>query len=49
MDARDAVVSDDRVNVEAGCFGLFALVGDRLIGGTDAGVQDRLHGSPFVP
>jgi hypothetical protein len=38
MDARHAIVSYDRVNVEAGCFGLFALMGDRLIGGTDAGV-----------
>jgi len=35
----------------SGCyfdFGLLALVSNRLIGGADAGVEDRLHGSPCV-
>src|SRR3954468_17368636 len=36
-------ISNDCVHPEACCFGLFALVGDRLVGGADAGIEDRLH------
>lgn len=43
MDARHVLVGNDHVDLETGCFGLFALMRDRLIGGADAGGQDRLH------
>ena len=49
MDARYALVGNDHIDPEAGCFGLFALMGDRLIGSADAGVQDRLHGIIICP
>jgi hypothetical protein len=49
MDAGHALVGNDRVDQEAGCFGLFALMSNRLISGADARVQDRLHRITICP